>query len=371
MVLKCLEEAPNEFFWECNAYVDTQATKAREEYSLEELKNRENYVFPSVKAGCKIAGHIENSSLYTVLKHTINGRELKSYLLEKYSWTEGIFSQIDWSSHYRALNTVSRRQQVTLIKFLHGWLATNKQRYRENKFPTDNCTLCGQVETSDHLFSCNNERMKALRDSSWEKFTMDLCVGTPPDFQAIFLSGLGTLRGRDTPSEQTSTEWPVELRQAYESQEEIGWNQVWFGRILKAWKELTQEDRNISRSGWNTNVIKRSWTFGLELWTVRNQLVHGTTNRISILERVRGHRLITVMYRELLPQLDTNMRDVFQRSEKELLELPYHSQLAWLGKLEFLFPVWNRNIETTESRTVRVNSELEHMALAPLGTNII
>ena len=43
-----LEEAPNELFGECNAYVDTQATKAREEFSLEELKNRENYVLPIV-----------------------------------------------------------------------------------------------------------------------------------------------------------------------------------------------------------------------------------------------------------------------------------------------------------------------------------
>ena len=95
-----------------------------------------------------------------------------------------------------------------------------------------------------------------------------------------------------------------------------------------------------------------------------------TTNGISRLERARVHRLITLMYRELLPQIDTNMRDVFQCPEKELMELSYHSQLAWLGKLKFLFPVWYRNIETTESRTVRVNSELEHMALAHLGTNI-
>ena len=165
-----------------------------------------------------------------------------------------------------------------------------------------------------------------------------------------------------------------DIRQAHESQEVIAWYQVMFGRISKVWATIAiTQDTSIVyyKRGWITKVIKCRWKFGLELWTVRNQLVDGKTGGISKLEWIRVQRLITVMHRDLLPQIDTSMRDIFQRSKKDLLVLPYNSQLAWLGKLKFLFPVWYRKIETTEAHTVMSHTKVEHMAMAQLGTNII
>ncbi len=78
------QTAPNQFYWECNEYVDMLATKGKEEFSLEDLKKREMYVFQGTKTGCKIDKRIENNELYAVLKERINGEVINKYLLEKY-----------------------------------------------------------------------------------------------------------------------------------------------------------------------------------------------------------------------------------------------------------------------------------------------
>ena len=89
------EDVPDSFHWECNNFVDGEATKARLDCPMEDLKQQETFIFPGAKIGCKIDGRIENNSLYEVLKTRINGRVLRVYLMEKYHWTESTFWSID------------------------------------------------------------------------------------------------------------------------------------------------------------------------------------------------------------------------------------------------------------------------------------
>ncbi len=369
-----VEEAPNEFYWECNAFVDSLATKARETATLEDLKKRENFIFLGAKIGCKIAGRIENNSLYQVLKHTINGRELKPYLMEKYSWNEDIFHHIDWTAHYKSFQKTKRSEKVTLTKYLHGWLATNKRRYRERKSHTDLCSLCNEAETTEHLFCCTNGQMKDIRAKEWNKYVSDICKSTTPEFVAVFLAGLSTVLGAESPSERTRSEWSRGIRAAYESQEAIGWEQVLFGRVSKLWDGggiIQGGNGNISNRKWAPGAITRSWKFGLNLWTVRNHLVHGTTSGVSRIEQLRVRRLICVMQRELVPKTDPGMRESVQRPTTELLLLQYQCQLAWLGKLKFLFPVWYNTVVEQEGLMAETSQESEYKDMAHLDVNTI
>ncbi len=141
-----VEDAPDEFEWECNNYVDQMATIARSEFRLNDLQKQPQFLFLRVKAGCQIKGRIVNNALYKSLKIHIKGRDLQMYLMEKYNWTETIFRSIDWKAHHKALLTFPRRQLGTLEKYIFGWLATKKRRYRERQSPTDTCALCGMTE---------------------------------------------------------------------------------------------------------------------------------------------------------------------------------------------------------------------------------
>ena len=369
-----VERAPNEFYWMCNAFVDDQATKAREDTPLEILKNKEVHILPGAQAGCKISGNIENNSLYTVLKQTIQGWELKMYLIEKYNWTEDIFSQINWIAHSRAFNKMARRQKTTLIKYVHGWLATNKRRFREYRVSTDKCLLCGHSEHRDHIFHCRNETMRSIREKAWSQYISEITQVGSPAVQAVFLSGMATIIGADSPDEDTRSEWPVDIRKAYSSQEAIGWDQVLYGRISIAWElclRKSGEEGQTVDNRWTTKAIQRSWQFGLELWAVRNKLVHGSTGGVSQLELLRVTQLVQIMNRELVPRLDPNMRQVVLRPESDLLALSYPGQLAWLGKLKFLCPIWYRELEVQKLNIISSLQERDHQAMAQTNTNII
>ena len=51
------------------------------------------------------------------------------------------------------------------------------------------------------------------------------------------------------------------------------------------------------------------------MWTIRNQLVHGTEGGISLLEQDRVNTLISLMFQELIPQVEDRARVVFDQSE--------------------------------------------------------
>ena len=77
----------------------------------------------------------------------ICGTQIKFYLMEKYDWSASIFSQIDWKAHHKELQKFPRKQKVTLHKYIHGWLATQKRKFRERRSVDDTCPLCGGVES--------------------------------------------------------------------------------------------------------------------------------------------------------------------------------------------------------------------------------
>ena len=148
------EQAPNIFFWECNERADTLATQAREDFRLEDLLKQKALVFRGTKAVCHINGTLVNNNLFSSLTAKIQGKILKDYLVQKYGWTDQILSKILWEEHEKELNKFPYTQKVTLIKFIHGWMATNKRKYREGTAVYDGCPLCGEKDSSLHFVYC-------------------------------------------------------------------------------------------------------------------------------------------------------------------------------------------------------------------------
>ena len=358
------QAAPDEFFWECNEYADQLATKAREELSLEDLKQREMYIFHGTKACCKINNRIENNALYMVLKERINGEVLHKYLLEKYHWSEAQLNDINWPAHNKELAKTPQLRKVTLFKYIHGWLSTNKRRYRELKSQTEQCPLCLEDETRGHYFVCGHPQMAAIRVTYWKELVKGLSKNTESGFKEIFIAGLSTIIGREGPTDRTKTGWHQQFIEAYEAQQDIGWEQVMYGRLSKKWEPLAQleTEGHTSQGGgqWTGRAVRLCWQFGLDLWTVRNKLVHGNIGGVSNQEQHRVKYLIELLYEELLPQIPQNKKVMFARSRAEMLLIPYQSQLVWLGKMKFLWPIQYREIEAQLARMVRAPEEIEN-----------
>ena len=162
------------------------------------------------------------------------------YLPNRYGWTAQVFSSIDWLTHQREFTKVQKLQQVTLTKFVHGWLATSRRRYRNGGVERSCCPLCTVEETRQHMFRCSNPQFVQLRNQRWAQFQKELRADTDIGFQAVFLAGLETVLGGEFPKEPTRTEWPQELREAFDSQTDIGWDQIIYGRLGTNWEPVAQ-----------------------------------------------------------------------------------------------------------------------------------
>jgi len=350
-----VEDAPNEFFWGCNTFVDELATRARRFYNVEALKRVEQYVFPGAVAGCKIDGRIENNNLYTVIMEHIQGNELKWFLMEKYGWSEKIFFDIAWSAHQRELSKYPRLKRSTLIKYIHGWLATNRRRSREGVLQDSLCPLCGNEETKYHMFECTNPRYQGIRQMCFKRVLQEIADVTASGCCQVFQVGLSTVLGNPHPSEQTQEEWPSHVRRVYQAQSDIGWNQVLCGRISKQWTHISNKVDIVQRQGvdvWTGKVIRICWRFGLEIWKIRNELVHGADGKISILEEQRVKRLLELIYQCKAANYMGDEWPDFPEAVTEVLQWSYESQITLLDRFRYLYPeVMKQLCKTPEAST--------------------
>ena len=216
--------------------------------------------------------------------------------------------------------------------------------------------------------------MGMVREPAWSFLLAELVKDTAPGFKEVFITGLSTVRGGQSPSAHTMDEWPPELRRAYKAQSNIGWNQVLLGRIARHWENITnyQQLREVTgnSSRWISRAIHLCWSFGLDLWQARNQLVHGTIGETSRVEHKRATELITYMYSEILPFIPQRDHSIFPRSKTDLLSLPHHSQLAWLGRVKFMYPDEYKQVEKQYASAIQTHEETTHRYMTQLETNI-
>ena len=336
------EEAPNEFFWECNEYADSLATKARSEVVVTRIQSKKDKVFPGARATCIIQNRIENNSLYEVLRTQVHGRDLQLYLLHRYGWTARVFASIDWTTHQREFLKVSKLKRVTLTKFVHGWLATSRRRYSNGGVERPCCPLCTVEENRQHIFSCSNPQFVQLRNQRWAQLLKKIRADTALGFQAVFAAGLETVLAKEPPTESARSEWPSELRAAFDSQTEIGWDQIFYGRLSKNWEQVARyrdwDQTETGTSKWTGMAIRAGWGFGLDLWKYRNELAHGTTGGPSKLEQRTIQSRIREFYSILSVGQGPNMRDSLLQDEQYTLSMNYDSQKAWIERIKYLFP---------------------------------
>ena len=348
-----LDDAPNEFYWGCNCLADEMATRARHILKIENLQGIDHHVLKGTQVGCKIDGRIENNNLHNTIKEHIQGRELKFFLMEKYGWPDHIFMDIGWVAHQRELTKYPRLQRCTLVKYIHGWLATKRRRSRIGSVLDATCPLCGEEETRQHLFECSNARYRGIRQDRLTQLMKDIGDITVPGCREVFQIGLATVLGSEPPTEITQRDWPETLRRAYFAQGEIGWIHVLYGRISKQWEILANPATEAGQNGnfqWTCKVVRLCWRFGLVLWKVRNDLVHGTDGSISQLEQQRLRSLIALIYQKQHVFGDSRKWTEFPSDETVVLKWSYDTQMAFVERLKYLYPDAMKQIESARDQ---------------------
>ena len=172
--------------------------------------------------------------------------------------------------------------------------------------------------------------------------------------------------------EQVKEDWPKDMQDAFQVQTEIGWDQVMFGRLAIEWDGLAQYGTSIGKEPrvgvWAGKAIRLCWEYGLELWTIRNQLVHGSDAEVSLMEQVRVSTLIKALYRELPFIVPQSKAILFSIPADEMLTMGYTSQVAWLGHAKYVYPQQFKEIESSPAGSYQSRTEVDAMQMRETST---
>jgi hypothetical protein len=87
------------------------------------------------------------------------------YYRKKLAWSEKTFHLIDWDVQHAVLKGLDVNDQRRILKFVHGWLPTNKRLHREGSSISPKCPLCNHLEeTNSHLIACSHHEQQIIMD---------------------------------------------------------------------------------------------------------------------------------------------------------------------------------------------------------------
>ena len=177
--------------------------------------------------------------------------------------------------------------------------------------------------------------------------------------------------GRDPPTDRDTQSWPRDIRDAFDSQTEIGWIQVFYGRLSIHWERLAMRSGAQSNHGspfiWTRKVIRWCWAFSIDLWHARNEILHGPVGSVSHVERELISAKVRVMYQELRPHVGHRFMDSFSKTESEMLQQLIQTQVAWLEILRYLFPDKYGDLIKDTVGKIRSDQETELNRLQSMG----
>ena len=335
-----IDDAPNEFFWKVNDEADTLATRAREQVEQGRLDAREPNFLPAAKAVCVIKGTIALSNLKEQVNSAISYEAMKEYLCTKNDWSTRTFDLINWSAHHAALHKYKLVQRVTVMKLVHGWLATKKRKWREGRFETPSCVLCQEEETNNHMYYCSHEGLQNRRLKEWNILMEKVRKLTELDTVVAISIGLSN-ESNHSPVDIYKNEFAPSraLRVAMQDQQDIGWEQIWSGRIAKGWMEVgPREDLRATPEIWAKQIVSAFLDFGIILWKLRNKVIHGDGGGPSILESWKTSEMIHTLYEELAPQCHKDNQWLFSATKENKLREPHAVQIAWVDSVRRLYP---------------------------------
>jgi hypothetical protein len=223
-----------------------------------------------------IGGHTINGKYQHEIRLAKSEGPLRLYIMRKYSWTDAHMELIDWKALTQSLNR-KRDREVALVKLLAEVTPTAMITNRYSGSQSSKCPRCHtDDETIDHAV-CQQWRAALLTHL---RVVCTTSLHSRLALVDVLLDGLTCWFNHE---QLDCNDYPASLHTLINDQNTIGWNQLFRGRMVTAWATLQQQSLfdngcqtpSLSGRSWVATVVSMIWTRFFELWTARNQIVHG------------------------------------------------------------------------------------------------
>ena len=283
---------------------------------------------------------------------TITEEPLKQYLCTTHGWSDADFAAIDWKSYTIALSRFKKSQRSTLLKYLHGWLATNNRKKKVGRCVDDKCLLCGEPETNYHVFYCEDREMSDKRSSLWREAQQKLEKYMTTE--AVEAIKIGCTQDKVADGVQQSEFFVTNSDElsAYSRQFQIGWKQIYLGRMVREWNRTLIHNNGEEKEGQLARAVSILWSYGLQLWQQRNLVFHGRLIDGSTSTQHRLARLAEEVRRVLTREIDYDRQWLVSQKLLTQGNNQHSNTIAWLDSIRRIYPdyyaVARDNLNETE-----------------------
>jgi exonuclease III len=206
---------------------------------------------------------------------------LMEYLQSKFGWSLRTASQIDWKNYSHIIQKYKDRW-TTIVKHVHDISPTGNIAHRNNHHLPHDCPACSAPwETNLHIIICPANSRSNWREATIQKISTYKSETSDPQLLDILHDGLLRLHRQLEPI--PATLYSQKYHPLIESQNAIGWDQLYKGRWSLHWQEL-QNQFDEGRFRGPQQKPGHSWVLGigrilidqwLNVWKIRNEERHG------------------------------------------------------------------------------------------------
>ena len=233
---------------------------------------------------CPAMLDIKGVSITSRLFHQLVREHTKETLLQqiqtKEKWDNVTAASIEWKSLSIAITRIDRN--VVITKVCNGILPTMKVLHKTKQSFSKKCPLCPQIESQEHMLLCNDASRLNLRRTLVKNIWIEAKKIQTCDTLTDHLCSVIT-EWLDTGVVQVQR-YPKPIRATLLSQTDIGWYNMFRGRLSNQW--LQQYESTKSRSSkegtrpcepvvWGAKIIELLLRFHIKVWEQRNKEVHG------------------------------------------------------------------------------------------------
>jgi len=292
--------------------------------------NFDNPAIPEAQPHLRIQGKLICRNLLQTLRNEISFPPYRQYLQQKLQWTATDANSVHWEIFTTALLTYRMEDQRRIVLFTN-----NKLPLRASKaHPHHGSTLCPscQCEPEDewHFLECTHTARNALFRTLHQQLIqlMQQLRLHPCVLTAIWLGLIAVRTG--TPYPDIDTDILPPLRPLIMQQTRLGWDQLYHGRFSHSWAAAIDATHpQLAPTGEQvlTRILKMTWQYILDMWTLRNQHLHQNTAQLNI---PNYRQAATTLYeqKERLPKAAQDA--LFRQPLDHILNLPAPQLEQWV-----------------------------------------
>ena len=324
--------------------------------------------FYSAIASLWSGDNLLHSNIPNQIHDKFHGPTLRTYITERASWDDETFDKVDWEALQIYYQKQSHRQRTHLCKYIHQWQNVGKQKARIDQHTEEQaCPFnCGGIEEPSHYWYCKAEAMRkviSMKLTEFGQFLHD--IETEKHVLWVITTCLEFHLAGDDDSEFVNPSTKRDqagnenlLSKTLTDQREIGWDHFLRGRLSLGWRAL--QDKHFKTTGtyghmtgiiWASQVIGEIFKISLELWKLRNEVLHGFDYKDSQ-DKLRKKLVskITRAYENHYREVTPDFQHLFKETCEKTLTASNRTLYYWNLSFEIAHYAWDtqRNTEIGE-----------------------